>query len=244
MTRPFSELSQWVSENSPIGVFADTTILFSATYPPDLFNAESEAVFGILARARLPVFVSVNVKAEFLENHRRAAIADSLVDFVNDMHSHLDGPLLLKLQSHKKMHKEKADEGRNTRLDVNQIKVFRSLLKDFASGGIDGWKILCRKYLRRQFSKEWADAERELSLNFISTRTGDSSELMGELPSWERAIDIIGEYGLSSSDAMILNMFLCSKIPALLTSDMELAEVANAEANGKKTVFVPDSLLT
>lgn len=244
MTMPFSELSRWVSETQPIGVFADTTILFSATYPPDLFNAESEAAFDVLARSRLPVFVSVNVKAEFLENHRRACIADCLVDFLNDMHHDLDGPLLLRLQSHKKSHRQKADEGRNTRIDVNQIKVFRSLLKSYSSAGSNGWQILCRKYLKRQLGSEWANAERELSLNFISTRDGDKSELMNELPNWERAIEIMSEHGLSSSDAMILNMFLCSKIPALLTADMELAEVASMEAKGRKKIFVPDSLLT
>ncbi len=239
----FSRIGQWLAQEKPIGVFADTTILFSATYTPDRFNEESEIVFTELTRASVPVFVSVNVRAEFLENHRRVSIADCLVDFLNDAQADLDGPLLLKLQSHKKSHKQKSDEGKNTRLDVNQIKVFRSLLSGYSLGKRNGWQLLCQEYLKPQISSEWSNVERELSLNFISTRSEDRSPMLAELPQWERVVELIGDYGIGSADAMILNIFLCSKIPALLTADMELAESAVTEAKGQKQIFVPDSLL-
>jgi len=239
----FSQLKAWLSEEKRIGVFTDTTILFSATFPSDPFNEESEAVFDTLADAAVSPFVSVNVRAEFLENHRRASFADCLVDFLNDLKDDLDGPLLLKLQSHRKLHRQKADEGKNTRLDVNQIKNWRTLLKNHAVRDKNGWDLLCRTYLKKQLATEWANAEKELSLNFISTRVDDYSPLLNSQPSWERVIDLMGDYGLASADAMILNMFLCSKIPALLTSDRELAEVADQEAKGQKKIFVPSSLL-
>lgn len=35
--------------------------------------------------------------------------------------------------------------------------------------------------------------------------------------------DLISKYGLSSSDAMILNMFLCSKFEAVASSDVDIA---------------------
>lgn len=240
----FSRIGQWLAQEKPIGVFADTTILFSATYTPDRFNEESEVAFTELTRANVPVFVSVNVRAEFLENHRRVGIADCLVDFLDDAQAYLDGPLLLKLQSHKKSHKQKSDEGKNTRLDVNQIKVFRSLLSGYSLGKRNGWQLLCQEYLKPQISAEWSNVERELSLSFISTRSEDRSPLLAELPQWERVVELIGDYGVGSADAMILNIFLCSKIPALLTADMEMAEAAVTEAKGQKQIFVPDTLIT
>lgn len=243
MVSGFSKLSRVLIEEKPIGVFADTTILFSATFPTDLFNAESEQLFDTLAAAAVPTFVSVNVRAEFLENHRRAYIADSLVDFLDDMEADLDGVILLKLQSHRKSHRKKADEERNTKLDVNQIKMFRSLLMTFPWKNGNGWDLLCRNYLKPQLTPEWDDAERELALNFISTRAADKSPFLSELPNWERAVELMGDYGISSADAMILNMFLCSKIPILVTADLEMADCAMRESKDTKKVFVPDSAL-
>lgn len=54
---------------------------------------------------------------------------------------------------------------------------------------------------------------------------------------------MMGNYGLASNDAMILNMFLCSKIPILITTDLEMAEVASKTSNGTKRIFIPDALL-
>lgn len=239
----FSLLEPWLSNEKPIGVFTDTTILFSATFPSDPFNDESEAAFDALSKAGVPPFVSVNVRAEFLENHRRAAFGDCLVDFLNDLKGDLDGPLLLKLQSHKRLHQQKADEGKNTRLDVNQIKNWRALLRNQVVGDKNGWNLLCRIYLKKQIATEWSNAEKELSLNFISTRASDQPPLLKAQPSWDRVIDLMGDYGLASADAMILNLFMCSKIQALLTSDRELADVAVQEVGDQKKIFVPDSLL-
>ena len=50
-------------------------------------------------------------------------------------------------------------------------------------------------------------------------------------------------YGLASFDAMIVNMFLTSKIPILLTADLEMADCVSKESKGSKLVFVPDSAL-
>jgi hypothetical protein len=50
-------------------------------------------------------------------------------------------------------------------------------------------------------------------------------------------------YGIASSDAMILNIFLCSKTPMLLTADLEMAQCAVKESKGTKQVFIPDSMM-
>ncbi|MCB9073339.1 MAG: hypothetical protein H6623_06930 [Bdellovibrionaceae bacterium] len=241
MIQKFSALEDYTKKQKPIGFFADTTILFSASHPSDIFNTESEKAFEILADYSVPTFASVNVRAEFLENHRRAYIADSLVDFLEDNEKKLAGPLLLKLQTHRKSHRKKVDEGRSTKLDLNQIKSFRLALSEFALENRNGWEILCQDYLKPQLTPVWDETQIEFDLNFISTRANDLSPFLDKLPSWERAVEIMGEYGIASADAMILNMFLCSKIPALLTSDLELAACAARESRGEKYIFVPDS---
>ena len=44
-------------------------------------------------------------------------------------------------------------------------------------------------------------------------------------------------------DAMIVNMFLASNIPALLTADLEMADCVGKESKGAKRVFIPDSAM-
>jgi hypothetical protein len=240
--RLFSDLDLSIQRSNPIGVFADTSVIFAATYPPDIFNADCEKAFETLAKFSTPTFASVNVRAEFLENHRRAYIADSLVDFLEDMASFLSGPLLLKLQSHKKTHRKNIDEGRSNKLNVDQIKIFRRELRQFTWMRQDGWKTLCQRYLKPQITSEWEKAEKHLSLNFISSRSNDLSPYLDKIPDWVRAVNFIGEYGISSADAMILNMFLCSKIPILLTADLEMADCVIQASDGTRQVFVPDSI--
>ncbi len=57
------------------------------------------------------------------------------------------------------------------------------------------------------------------------------------------AISLMGRYGIASSDAMILNMFLSSKIPILITADKEMAQCIRAQNRNDKYVFIPDSIL-
>ena len=53
---------------------------------------------------------------------------------------------------------------------------------------------------------------------------------------------IVGNYGIGSSDAMIINLYINSHFEAIITADREIAKtVANISA-AKKLVFVPDNL--
>ena len=131
MQLDFSNLSSYLEQNSPVGAFADTSILFAATYPFDAFNEVSENVFELLSKLSIPAFLSVSVRAEFLENHRRVIIAESLIDFLDDMENDLEGPLLLKLQSHRTSYRKKIKEEKNAKIDPHQIKMFRDLLSKF-----------------------------------------------------------------------------------------------------------------
>ncbi len=73
--------------------FVDTTILFAETYPLDTFHDETVVVFDLLSKAGISVVTNVNVRAEFLENHRRVLIAECLIDLLEDQGSELDGVL-------------------------------------------------------------------------------------------------------------------------------------------------------
>ncbi len=69
--KTFSALSSYLNTGKDDQTcFVDTSILFSATYDSDAFNSESEIAFDLLAEAGFSIFTNVNVRSEFLENHR------------------------------------------------------------------------------------------------------------------------------------------------------------------------------
>jgi hypothetical protein len=83
----------------------------------------------------------------------------------------------------------------------------------------------------------------ELGLNFLTTREEDSGSLVTKSPDWEDAVKLIEKFGLSSSDSMIINIFSCSSLVALATSDKEVAHTIEQISNGNKLCFVPDNLI-
>ena len=60
--------------------------------------------------------------------------------------------------------------------------------------------------------------------------------------SWNALDSIVGNYGIGSFDAMIINLFMNSHFEAIITADKELAKTVSKISNGGKLVFVPDSL--
>ncbi len=241
MVELFSGLSAFLSREKITSCFIDTTILFSASYPLDQFNDEAEGAVNVLSLKDVPLFTNVNVRAEFLEAHRRVLIPECLCDFLQDHESILDGALLEKLKTHRKVYREKLREEKSAKMDINQIRLFRKMLSAYKSEAENGWEIFCRKYLSNKIELIWPETQALLNLHFISIRSSDENPHLNSVPQWEHAVSLMGRYGIGSYDAMILNMFLCSKIPVLLTADLEMAEVADKESKGSKRIFVPDS---
>lgn len=223
--------------------FVDTSILFSATYDSDKFNTESEFAFDVLAKAKCAIFTNVNVRAEFLESHRRVVIPESLSDLYSKKGPTLDPILFEKLKRHAKSYREKVDNEKNAKMDVHQIRSWKKLLQSYSFDGTDAWTLFCRDFLSGKIYSTWTAAEQIFALNFISSRSGEESPYLNEIPSWEQAGHIMEKYGIASSDAMILNIFLCSKIKYLLTADLELAACAVRESRGTKYIFIPDSAI-
>lgn len=59
---------------------------------------------------------------------------------------------------------------------------------------------------------------------------------------WKDMAAIVGNYGIGSFDAMIINLFLNSNYEGIITADKELAKVALKISDGAKYIFIPDKL--
>lgn len=243
MIHGFIDLPNYLNTARPIGCFADTTTLFSFSYHLDPLNEASERALEPLCRSEIPIFTNITVRAEFLEQHRRVLIPECLIDFHQDFQNMLPESIALKLQSHRTSYRRKLEEEKSVKFDPHQIKNFRLLLSQLTDRKENGWELLCRNYLDGKMGPLWETITKRLNITFLSIRSTDGNVHLNSIPSWTDAVSLMGRYGIASSDALILNMFLCSKIPMLLTADMEMAAVAEKEAKGHKKIFVPDALL-
>jgi predicted nucleic acid-binding protein len=241
--KPFSSL-EGIVKKSEDQCFVDTSILFSATYPLDRFNEEAESAFTIISRNDVSVFTNVNVRAEFLESHRRVLIAECLIELLETNERLLNGRIIEKLKAHRTSFRRKVLEEKSAKMEVSQIRAFRFLLSSYGINGKNSWELFCRDLLQPELTPVWATAEKELGLNFISLRSDESAPYLNSVPQWENVVLLMGRYGIASADAMIINMFLCSKIPMLVTADVEMAYCVAKESGGSKKIFIPDSALS
>ncbi|MFZ3229022.1 MAG: hypothetical protein WA160_02365 [Pseudobdellovibrio sp.] len=226
------------------GLIVDTNVLISATYDSDKFFEPTTQFFDYLAEHEIPIYCNVNVRAEFLEIHRRIIFTEALIDFFREVdRTLLPTDISAQLGKWSANNKKRVDEQRSPlRLSEADIKKVKLGLMQIIDGEKNLWASLCENKIGNKLESLWNRTEDELGLNFLSTRNEDSSPLFNSSPEWSDAVRLIEKHGLSSSDAMIVNMFFCSNFDAIISSDQEVADIIGQSGLHEKICFVPDSL--
>lgn len=225
------------------GVIVDTSILFAGSYPSDEFNTVAEELFEYLSELNIPVYTNVNIRAEFIDQHRKVMIPEGLSDLYTEHGKRLDPILYKKLQTVYTNLFEARKTSKSYKFDENQIKSWRHFLKsNYGDGAKDGWLKFCNDYLQGKIEVIWDATCKEFNLNFLTLRGADENKwLLGDL-TWEDMATIVGKFGIGSFDAMILNLFLNSKFSAIVTADRDIAYVLSCIKPEGKFVVVPDKL--
>ena len=220
------------------------SVLFSVGYPLDLFNEEAEAAFSVLIDQQVPIFSNLNVRLEYLELHRRVLIPECLIDFLKDREDVLDSVVSLRLKSLRTRYRTAHDNGSGQfKLSDKEIKELRTVLSSYRSGDKDAWELFCQDYLQGKIEVVWDQIVEQLGLNFIGLRTHEESSALVEPFSWSAATRLMGQFGIGSVDAMILELFLSSQFQILLTSDRDMAYCVERLARPGRVVFIPDQLV-
>ncbi len=240
----FSQLRQLISEMPEIknGLVVDSNIIFAASYELDIFHDEVAEILNVLSEHDIPLFTNVNIRSEFLELHRRVLIAESLIDFYEDYGSEMEPQLQHQLKSHRTSYRKAIEEDRLFKLSDQRIKSFRKQLMEFKANDHDAWQLFCQNYFSVRMAGLWEKAVEIFNLHFISLRQNDKSpQVSGDL-SWKQMENLVSQYGIGVSDAMILNLFLNSTFPVVLTADSDLVYVIERLRPENKVALIPDSL--
>lgn len=227
------------------GILVDTNVLVSATYDSDQFNEKTGEFLDYISENSIPKFCNVNVRGEFLEIHRRIIFTEALIDYFHAVdRSKVPVEILSQLGKWASRNETRKKEKKSPlRLSESDIKGIKAKLLKITDGQDDLWSMFCADKIGNKLEAVWKSVENEIGLNFLATRSEDNSYYLDKEPSWSDAIKLIESYGVSSSDSMIVNIFSCSKLDALATSDLEMAQTVVKEFSGKKICFIPDELL-
>ncbi|MBS1983537.1 MAG: hypothetical protein JST16_05135 [Bdellovibrionales bacterium] len=229
------------------GILLDANVLISATYDLDRVHDEAAEFFELLIAKQIPLFVNVTARAEFLEIHRRIIFSEVILDFEREVDkSILPSSLAAKLSQFRNRYERKLKDKPNdppVRLSEAEIKDFKFEMIQVSSPKGDLWTELCENRVANQLSTIWEEAEEALGLNPLGAR-GEDKEYLNLAPSWTDAEKLMSKHGLASSDAMILNIFLCSKLEALVSSDFDLGLAVEKEKLANKHCLVPDDVKT
>lgn len=124
----------------------------------------------------------------------------------------------------------------------SKIAYWRDFLRENSTNGRDAWFNFCRDFVSHRIENVWDETCNEVGLNFLSLRGSDTKNWLTGPVDWKDADALVGNYAVGSFDAMIVNLFLNSHFPALITADKEIARAVHDLAPSGKFVFVPDKL--
>ncbi|MDZ4660030.1 MAG: hypothetical protein SGJ18_00280 [Pseudomonadota bacterium] len=243
----YSDLLTLLEERSNLksGLVVDTNVLISATYDSDSFYEPTIEFLDMVFENKIPLYYNSNVKMEFLEIHRRIIFTESLLDLES-----LVDKNLLPIEFSNKLGSLRAKSNKNKRELKPPIRLGEAELKEYKIEMLqiefekkDLWTELCENRVGNKLTGVWTDAEDELGLNILSTQNEDTTKHLDKAPDWADAIKIMESQGLSSSDAMIVNMFLCSKFDAIVTSDKDVG-LAIAKIGNGKICILPEKIKT
>ena len=244
LIRGYSDFLKSVNEKPTLkhGLVLDTNILVSATYEPDPAYREATELYDYLIELGIPTFCNVNVRAEFLEIHRRIIFTEALLNFrTENLDSAAADNLNRKLHS-LKTRTAKAEKNDSTfRLSDREIKDFKVLISKIEDRSRNAWLAFCNESIGTKLSDLWSKTEAATGLQFLSLRRDDHKNYIDTSPDWDEVAKLMEQYGLSSSDAMIMNIFLCSKFVGLVSSDIDIAlSFKEMPDTGDKILFIPD----
>lgn len=220
------------------GCIVDTNTLFAASMPLDRLNDWAEETFGRLGELAIPAFTNINIRSEFMDLQRRVLIPEGLVSLYEEAEkSTMDSALKAQLKSLRTSKDQSAIIGRIFKFSDQQTKKYRQLIANTSPS--NAWERFCETYVHPYITNIWEDTIEDLNIHFVGTRAIENREYFNRDPNWKDMTDIIGRFGIGSSDAMIVNFFLCSKFPLIVTGDEDVAYTVERLSNDTKYILVP-----
>lgn len=240
---PFSDIDQYLkSVQGDIGCLADTSYLIALGDRDHQLHEDAIFMHEKLADFNVRMFVSVTVRSEFIDFHRRMILTETLMGMLAPSSKwRISAAVRKELNSQKGWIDNQLGSGNDPYLTDSRIKDCKQIFLPKSQSGQIGWVELCKEYLAGKLLVAWNEIVSTAQLHYIDMRADDSKDLFRKELQWDSMYRLAEESAIGSHDAMILNLFDSSIFPFLLTMDFDLAYGVMLSAPDK-TALVPDNL--
>jgi len=228
------------------GCIVDTNFAVACLHHMHTFYTDANKSFKILSDKSVSLFSTHTIRSEFLDIHRKYVLTRKIVELYDE-----NGRWKGKVKQTLKDFLEPIVEGiRDSKeefhfLSDNKLKDIKMEFFPKNESGKAGWIDFCNYFLATELEDYWKQVEDSFGLNYIKIREEETkipeSKLINEEVKWEEMIKVVGATGVGTSDAMIVNVFRCSKLPLLITTDFDVA-YAVAGSKIAKAVAIPDKM--
>ncbi len=238
--RSAHDLSEYLKDNDcKPGCFADTGFLYGLAYVDDRLFGKANEIHDLIFENEVPIYANVISRMEFVDLILRKQLTNASISLFGELQRDVRNQELFNLLKNIRDRNTEAQRNKESyKINESQLKKLRGLIADAYVG--TGWKSFCDTYLGALLVSEWQTVEEELGLNFIEILEGDTSEFFEESLHWSDMVRIMGKNGMRGPDAMIMNLFLKSKFPLLITSDsdFETCLKGSGESTTDKAIFI------
>ncbi len=219
--RTADELSAYLKDKGcKPGCFADTSFLYGIAYDDDRLYEKANAVHDLLSDHTVPIYSNVISRMEFIDLILRKQMTGACISLHAEIQRNTQNQNLFNLlKSIRDQDTAARGNGESYKINESHFKKLRKLI--VAATAETDWKGFCGKYVGTTLLPEWKMLEEDLGLNFVEILEGATSEFFSEPLLWNDMVQVMGKNGMRGPDAMILNLFLKSAFPLLITGDSD-----------------------
>lgn len=242
-SRPFSDIDDFLREvDGSAGCLADTNCLIAMTDKENAFHDDMDFLFERLAHHKIPIYVSVTARSEFVDFVRRMVMTETLMDMLGPSSPwQISNGVREVLKTHRGWLDNERARDRDLYLNDYRIKDCKQTFQPRSLSGQVGWVKLCQEYLNGKLLQSWDQISESLSLNYIDMRSEGSRSLFRRDLQWNEMYRLSEQSAMGSSDSMILNVLDSSKFTFAITTDYDLA-YGTILSSADRTALIPDSL--
>lgn len=229
------------SNDCSAGCLADTGFLYAASYTDDRVYQQAIEAFDLLEEFEIPIYANVISRMEFVDLIFRKQLTLGALQTFKDMKSNSTHEGLFNFL--KKIRDDDTSHKRNKqslKIGEKRLKKLRQKLEQ--ASGPTGWKKFCATYAGSMLKNEWQIIEEELGLHFVEVLEGQTSDIIIQPLRWSDMVNTMGDMGIRGPDAMILNLFISSNLPLMITADkdFEFEESDNLLPQGKTILILEE----
>ena len=226
------------------GCIVDTQLLVAVLYDPHEFNEDALQIIKSLAKFQVPIYTTVTTRSEFVDINRRIMITEGLMTAYSQ--GQKQGWSFSKsVQDALKKHKNWIDtQAKNETIPIlndYRIKDCKETFSPLRHSGKTGWVEICEEFLEGNIIRIWDQLVNDFGINYVDLRDDDINDILPNGINWSDMYGLMEKTSLSSSDAMITNVFLSSVFPFAITADYDLAYAVEISDTTKK-IFAPNNM--